>query len=40
MGDALKVFAIFPFAAGLAPAEHAQHQTLVVNAERMMVSAV
>jgi hypothetical protein len=40
MGDAMKVFVILAFAVAIAPAEHAQDQTLVVNAERMMVSAV
>jgi hypothetical protein len=36
----MKVFVISAFAVAIAPAEHAQHQSLVVNAERMMVSAI
>jgi hypothetical protein len=36
----MKVCVILAFAVAIAPGENAKHQTLVVNAERMMVSAV
>jgi hypothetical protein len=35
----MKVFVISAFAVAIASVEHAQHQSIVVNDERMMVSS-
>jgi hypothetical protein len=36
----MKVFAVIVLAAAIAPVALVQHQTFIVNPERMMVSAV